>query len=86
MRALSYQKINDLSSAVGLTIPAGATMAWVQAETSNVRYTLDGTTPTATGGLIMRATEPPIELQCELPPARFIEEAGGALLNVIYFG
>ncbi len=86
MRALSYEKINDLSTAKGLNVPAGATMAWLQAETSNIRYLLDGSTPTATGGLVMRATEPPIELQCELAPAKFIQEAAGAKLNIVYFG
>ena len=86
MRAIGYEKIGTLTSATGLTIPEGATMAWLQAETANIRYRLDGGTPNATTGLLMRATEPPIELQCELPPARFIEETSGAKLSVTYFG
>lgn len=86
MKALSYEKITDLSSATGLNIPAGAIVAWIQAETANVRYKLDGGTPTAASGMIMRATEPPIEIQHELNPAMFIQEAAGAQLHVTYFG
>ena len=86
MRAIGYEKISTLSSATGLNIPEGATMAWLQAETANIRYRLDGASPNALTGFLMRSTEPPIELQSELQYARFIQETAGAKLSVIYFG
>lgn len=39
-----------LSSAVTLTRPTGADVLIIQAFAQNVRYTLDGTTPTSTTG------------------------------------
>lgn len=86
MRAISYEQITSLSSATGLNIPANASMVWLQAETSNIRYKLEGGTPTAASGMIMRSTEPPIEIQTALAPMKFIQEAAGAILNVTYFG
>jgi len=40
----------DISSAVTLTPPAGATKIMIQSVTQNARITLDGTVPTATKG------------------------------------
>ena len=50
----------DISSAVALTIPAGATKLLIQALTQNIRFTLDGTTPTATVGFQIVAGDPPL--------------------------
>lgn len=49
-----------ISSATVLTAPTGATKILVQALTQNVRFTLDGTTPTATTGFQIRASDPPM--------------------------
>lgn len=42
-----------VSTATGLTIPAGATYAIVQAAGASVKYTTDGTTPTASVGMTL---------------------------------
>lgn len=46
----SHTANSSLSSAVTLTRPAGAQRIMIQAFTQNVRFTLDGTTPTASTG------------------------------------
>ncbi len=51
-----------ISSAVVLsdTAPANAKKLLMQAITQNIRYTLDGTTPTSTVGFQLRAGDPPV--------------------------
>ena len=49
-----------ITSAVALTIATGATKLLIQTISQNVRYTLDGTTPTALVGFQLRAGDPPI--------------------------
>lgn len=48
----------DISSAVTLTPETGATKLLIQALEQNIRYTLDGTTPTSTLGFQIRAGDP----------------------------
>lgn len=87
MVPLGFQRIGAAalgSSVRSLTIPAGAKMAWIQAESDNVRY-LFSSTPAAATGLIMRSTDPPIEFDC-LDTLRFKAETSGAILNIQYFG
>lgn len=54
-----------ITSAVELTAsaPAAATKIMIQAQAQNVRFTLDGTTPSATVGFTLVAGDPPIILQ-----------------------
>jgi hypothetical protein len=53
-----------ISSAVTLSPPAGlatnVAKLLIQAGTQNIRYTLDGTTPTATKGFRLVVGDPPI--------------------------
>ena len=49
-----------ISSATVLTRPAGATKILIQALTQNVRFTLDGTLPTAASGFQLKAADPPL--------------------------
>jgi hypothetical protein len=86
MRVISFEQITGFESAVGLTPPNDATMAWIQADTQNVRYRLDSVDPSGTLGLLMRTTDPPIELAFALSEARFLAATSGAILNVTYFG
>ncbi|HEX8186470.1 MAG TPA: hypothetical protein VF747_17015, partial [Blastocatellia bacterium] len=62
-----------ISSAVALTKPAGATKLRIQALTQNIRYTLNGTTPTSSKGFQLKAGDPPITLHI----------AGGVTVTVI---
>lgn len=86
MDALGHQQITSLSSAVGLTIPEGTQMALVQAETQNVRWRDDGTSPTTTVGTILQAGDILEYDAAQLPVVKFIEVTASAKLNVSYYG
>lgn len=49
-----------IATAQTLTKPTGATKLMIQALSQNVRYTLDGTAPTASSGFQLRAGDPPV--------------------------
>ena len=85
-RSIGYQQITSLGAAVGLTVPSGATHAWLQAEDQNVRMRADAD-PTATVGAVLRASDPLIELPIDaLTNMKFIQVTATAKLNVLYFG
>ena len=63
-------------------LPPGATSILVQTVTQNVRYTLDGTTPTAAIGFQLAAAATPILIEItERVNLKFIREASGAVLQ-----
>lgn len=73
----------SLVTATGLTVPAGTTVAYIQAEGQQVRWYDDGTVPTATTGNV-------IDILVTLPYSgdftklRLIEVAPSAVLNIEY--
>ena len=69
----------------GLTIPVGATVALIQAETHDVRWRDDGTAPTASVGMYLGqgATLP---YTGNLNAVQFIQVSAGAKLNISYYG
>jgi len=81
---LGYQQITSLSSAAGLTVPRGTTLALIVPETNNVRWRDDGTAPTASVGM-------PIYLGASLSydgdfnRIKFIETTASAKLNISYY-
>jgi hypothetical protein len=76
----------SISSATTLTIPNGARYVLVQALAQNVRYTLDGTTPTTTLGFQLKAGDPPRSIWCETGVTlKFIEEAATASLQYQFY-
>lgn len=86
-----YQQVAS-SAAVknqsNLTIPGAATHAMLQAETQDIRYTMDNaTTPTSTVGMLLKAGLAPEQFLIEdLRRIHFTQAAGGAgLLNIHYF-
>ena len=56
----SHSDGTDVSSAVTLTVPTGATKVLIQALVKDIRYTLDGTAPTSTKGFQLKADDPPV--------------------------
>lgn len=62
----------------------GAIIALVQIESQSVRWTDDGTTPTALIGTLI-AKNQVVEFNGNLAALQFIEVAGGASLNVSYY-
>lgn len=51
-----------ISTATALTIPSDASGVMLQADTADVRFTIDGTTPTSTLGLILSSTAAPLRI------------------------
>lgn len=70
-----------ISSATTLTPPAGANRILIQALTQNVRFTLDGTTPTASLGFQLKAGDPPVLISVRDATLKVIEETATASLQ-----
>lgn len=81
---LGYQQITSLSSATGLTIPQGTTLALIVPETQNVRWRDDGTNPTASVGMPIFVGAS-LSYDGDLNRIRFIESTAGAKLNICYY-
>lgn len=79
-----YQQITALAASTGLSVPAGANIALVQAQGQAVRYRDDGTAPTAAVGMPI-AVGGSLTYNGDLAAIRFIEQALGAVLNVLYY-
>lgn len=82
---LGYQQITDLSAATALTVPAGATVAVIKAEAQAVRWTDDGTVPTASLGMPMAVADAPLEYSGTLAAIQFIQQTSGGKLDVSYY-
>lgn len=83
-----FEQITNVVAAVGLTVPTtkpDARIAVIQAIGQNVRWRDDGTAPSATVGMQLSAGND-ILYTGDLSAIQFIEEAGGAELNIMYYG
>ena len=85
MRPLGYQQITSLSSATALTVPVGALVALIQAETQNVRWRDDGTNPTASVGMTIGVGST-LPYTGDLSAIKFIQATASATLNISYYG
>lgn len=83
-QCLGYQQITSLSASTALTVPTGATMALIIAETQDVRWRDDGTAPTASVGMPL-ATGVSLSYDGDLRAIRFIQQTASATLNVCYY-
>lgn len=83
-----YQQITSLSAATLLTIPpacgANPTLAVITAEAQAVRYRDDGSAPTATVGMPV-AIAVAVSYEGTVSKIQFIEQTGGAKLNVLFY-
>ena len=85
--SLGFQQISaaTLATAVGLTIPAGATVALLSVDTAPVRWRDDGTAPTASIGMPIPSGQAPFQYSGTLANLQFIAESGSPVLNVSYY-
>lgn len=81
---LGYQQITSLSSATALTVPTGATIAYVTVETQGVRWRDDGTSPTASIGNPVAAGAQ-LVYSGNLSAIKFIQQAASATIDVAYY-
>ncbi len=81
----TFRQVTDVSAAVGLpSIPVGATIAIVQAETTDVRWRDDGANPTAAVGMLLPAGVEKT-FAGNLAALLFIETVASAKLNISYY-
>jgi hypothetical protein len=66
-------------------IPSGATSAWLQAETADIRYRDDGGAPTAAIGSLVVHGIPGIFYAGTLSALQFILLSGSPLLDVVFY-
>ena len=85
MRPLGFQQITSLSAATGLTVPQGALIALIQAEAQDVRWRDDGTSPTASVGIVLGAGVT-LPYTGDLSAIKLIEILASAKLNIAYYG
>lgn len=71
-------------TAAQLTVPATAVNVTVQADGQDVRYTLDGTSPTASSGILLPKGTSTTMSATDAAAAKFIQTTATALLNAIY--
>lgn len=73
---------SSLSAATNITMPGRATGILMQALTQNIRFTLDGTTPSASVGFQLKAGDPPTLIPfAPNTTIRVIEESASANLQ-----
>lgn len=91
-QALGYAQGTGLTAAktladcTGAAIPAGAEFCLLQAETQNIRWTDDGTVPTAALGMLLIAGgDPWLYDGHDLTALQFFQVAATAKLNVAYY-
>lgn len=82
---LGYVQITNLTSAVGLSAPAGAVIAEIVVEAQGIRYRDDGTAPTASIGMPVAAGNS-FQYAGDFTAIQFIQQTSGAILNVSYYG
>ena len=82
---LGYQQLASLSSAAGLTVPAGATHVLLQAEAQTVRFRDDGTAPTATVGMPLLVAGAPLLYSGTPSALQFIAAATGGIVNASFY-
>jgi len=89
---LGYQQVTGLSSAKGLTVPnmdvngfrIGPTMVLITPEAQAIRWRDDGVAPTATIGMPLAAGVT-LQYDGDIGKIQFIEQTGGAIINVSFY-
>jgi hypothetical protein len=89
---LGYQQITSLSSATGLTVPltdvnglnCRPVIALITPEGQAVRWRDDNIDPTSTVGMPL-AVGVTLQYDGDLTMIKFIEQVGGAKLNISYY-
>lgn len=78
----AHTQNSSLSSVVTVSVPNGANGLLVQCTGQNVRYTLDGSTPSSTNGFVLYATSSPVIIVAgsDDTSLKFIETAASAVL------
>lgn len=84
-KSVGFQQMTALASATAMTVPAGARIATIQAESQTVRWRDDGTSPTATVGNRIFVGDTLVYDAADLAVVKFIEEVASAKLNIHFY-
>lgn len=81
---IGYDRDATISGATAFASPpAGATAVLVQAEAKSIRVTADGTTPTASAGLLV-TVDRPLLLTGDIAKLKVIEVEASAAVSLTY--
>jgi hypothetical protein len=69
------------STATTLTPPGDVSKILIQCTDADCRYTIDGSTPTATTGFQLKADDPPLVLSVHNVTLKMIEESATAVVQ-----
>jgi len=81
---VSHGQLTGLNAIQSLTVPTGASSVLLQAETQNIRYTMDGSNPSASNGLLLIAGQEPTRFAGNFSGLKFLESAASAKLNYAF--
>jgi hypothetical protein len=88
LRSIGFQTLTVSTTPLSLTVPLGATGAYLTCETNDIRYRVDGVDPTATVGHILVNHTAPVIIQGRslLLGMRMLRlGAGDSVLSCSYF-
>ena len=81
----AHQSATLAATVLTLNTPTAAQEIVVQAVTENIRFTMDGTAPSATFGFQLVAGNVPVQITItQFTTLRFFREAAGAILEYQY--
>jgi len=83
-KPLGYQQITLTGTAAGLTVPAGASIAYAIVEVATARWRDDGTAPTTSLGMLIPIGGT-VTFGGNLSAVKFIAVSGSPTLNVSYY-
>ena len=79
-----YQQVTNSGTAGALTVPAGTTSMILAVSVQAIRFTLDGTNPTASSGMPV-AVGDAVPIVGNIRNVRIISQTGTATVDVQYF-
>jgi len=85
LEPLGHQQLTALSSATGLTAPNGAVVALLSVQGQDVRIRDDGTAPTSSVGVVLKANQQPWAYDGDLNSLQIIETAPSATVDILYY-
>ena len=86
LKAKGYQQIVNPGSSTALTVPSGSQYAMFNVEGANgIRFTDDGTTPTASVGMLLTAGTNYWYTGYDLADVRVIAGGAAGTLNILYY-
>jgi hypothetical protein len=84
-QATTLNTAKDLPTAIGQAVPTGSTFCIVQAESQNLRWRDDGTSPTASVGNVIAAGESVVFAGKQLSTVKLIEVTASAKANISFY-